>query len=133
MLTAGSLSSGALSAFAAMPAAASASLSPQSTMEKMNDALAQLDGLVNDEMKGSGIPGVGIAVVYNDKTMYAKGFGVRQVGKPDAVDADTVFQLASVSKPIGATVIAALVEAEAVSWDSRISKMILRLRCTTPG
>ena len=60
-------------------------------------------------MHATGIPGIAIAVVFKDEVVFAKGFGVREVGKADPVDADTVFQLASVSKPIGSTVVAALI------------------------
>jgi CubicO group peptidase (beta-lactamase class C family) len=59
-------------------------------------------------------------VVYQDRVVYARGFGVREVGKPDLVDADTVFQLASVSKPLGSTVIAGLVSDKVLTWDDRI-------------
>ena len=52
--------------------------------------------------------------------VYARGFGVREAGKSDPVDADTVFQLASVSKPLGSTVIAGLVSDRVVKWDDRI-------------
>ena len=57
-----------------------------------------------------------VAVVHGGKTVYAKGFGVKDVSNGDGptnkVDADTVFQLASVSKPLGATVVAHQVGAE---------------------
>ena len=66
------------------------------------------------------MPGVAIAIVHNDQVVYLKGFGVRQVGKAEAVDADTVFQLASVSKPVTSTVIAALVGEKIVDWDDCI-------------
>src|SRR5262249_7819167 len=66
----------------------------------------------------TGVPGLAVAVVHADKVVYLKGFGVRELGKPDAVDADTVFQLASVSKPLSATVIAGVVGDKAVRWDS---------------
>ena len=52
--------------------------------------------------------------------VWTKGFGVRRVGAPDPVDADTVFQLASMSKPISSTVVAALVGKGIVGWDDRI-------------
>ncbi len=57
--------------------------------------------------------------------MYAKGFGVKDVkaGAEDnanKVDADTVFQLASLSKPLGATVVAHQVGENAVSWDTPV-------------
>jgi CubicO group peptidase (beta-lactamase class C family) len=54
--------------------------------------------------------------------VYAAGFGVRRVGSSDAVDADTVFQLASVSKSVGATVVAHQVQLGVVSWDTPIVK-----------
>jgi CubicO group peptidase (beta-lactamase class C family) len=42
-------------------------------------------------------------VVHNGEVVDLKGFGRRETGKPDRVDADTVFQIASLSKPIAAT------------------------------
>ena len=43
-----------------------------------------------------------------------------RVGKPATVDADTVFQIASMSKPVSATVVAKLVGEDLVAWDSRM-------------
>ena len=75
-------------------------------------------------MKNSGIPGMAVAVVHGGKTVYAKGFGVKDVrtgdGPDNKVDPDTVFQLASVSKPMGATVVAHQVGQNAISWDTPI-------------
>ena len=48
----------------------------------------------------TGVPGMAIAVVYDDKVVFAKGFGLRRRADPARVDENTVFQLASVSKPI---------------------------------
>ncbi len=90
----------------------------------VDNAVAKLDGLVDDLMKKSGIPGMAVAVVHGGKTVYAKGFGVKDVRNGDAaenrVDADTVFQLASMSKPLGATVVAHQVSQGAVTWDTPI-------------
>lgn len=65
-------------------------------------------------------PGMAVAVVHGGKTVYAKGFGVRELGKSATVDADTVFQLASVSKSVGATVVAHEVGIETVDWDTPV-------------
>jgi CubicO group peptidase (beta-lactamase class C family) len=86
-------------------------------------AIAELDKLAQKEIDNNVVPGLAIAVVFQDKLVYAKGFGVREVGKPEKVDADTVFQLASVSKPLGATVVAALVGEGKITWDSKISHL----------
>ena len=62
-------------------------------------AVSQLDGLVEDLMKKSGVPGMAVAVVHGGETVYSKGFGVKDVrngdGPDNRVDPDTVFQLAS--------------------------------------
>jgi len=72
----------------------------------VDDAVAKLDGIVNDLMKKSGMPGMAVGVVHGGKTVYAKGFGVKDVRSGEMIDPDTVFQLASLSKPLSATVVA---------------------------
>lgn len=86
----------------------------------VDNAVAKLDGIIAELMSSSGIPGMAVAVVHDGKTLYAKGFGVRDTARPDKVDADTVFQLASLSKPLAATVAAHQVGAGALEWDTRI-------------
>ena len=84
--------------------------------EFVTRAIDQVDTIAQDAMDRSGLPGMAVAVVHDGKVVFAKGYGVREVGRPDAVDADTAFQLASVSKPIGATVVAAEVGKGTVDW-----------------
>ena len=74
--------------------------------DAVDNAVAKLDGMAEDLMTKSGIPGMAVAVVHAGKTVYAKGFGVRDVGNGEKVDPDTVFQLASLSKPLSSTVVA---------------------------
>ena len=69
-------------------------------------AIGRIDGIVADVMAETGVPGIAVAVVNGDTVAFAKGYGVLEEGKPAPVDADTVFQLASVSKSVGATVVA---------------------------
>jgi CubicO group peptidase (beta-lactamase class C family) len=85
--------------------------------------LEQIDHYVERGMDITGVPGVAVAIVYRDKVVYLKGFGVRKAGQRARVDADTVFQLASLSKSIASTVIASLVGTQEVSWDSRIADL----------
>jgi CubicO group peptidase (beta-lactamase class C family) len=91
---------------------------------RIDDAIAKVHGLVGDLMKNTGIPGMAVAIVRGGKTVYAKGFGVRDASKGDGqgnkADADTVFQLASVSKSVGATVVAHEVTQNVVTWDTPI-------------
>ncbi|WP_210417710.1 serine hydrolase [Bythopirellula goksoeyrii] len=96
--------------------ASAAELSP----EKVKSALSGLEKVVNQTRQKTGVPGIAIAVVHQDEVVYLKGFGVRQSGHPSSVNADTVFQLASVSKPIATTVLAAMVGEGFIDWDDRV-------------
>ncbi|WP_345377661.1 serine hydrolase [Pseudonocardia yuanmonensis] len=90
--------------------------------QQVDTAVGQLDSIVQDAMSRTGVPGVAVAVVYRDQVVYSKGFGVREVGKPDAVDPDTVFQVASVSKPVASTIVAGVVGRKTIAWDDPVIK-----------
>src|SRR6266513_3081526 len=90
------------------------------TTAQVDNAIREVDKLAQKQIQENALPGLAIAVVFQDKLVYAKGFGVRDVTKAP-VDADTVFQLASVSKSIGSTVVAELVGEGKITWDSKLS------------
>jgi CubicO group peptidase (beta-lactamase class C family)/pimeloyl-ACP methyl ester carboxylesterase len=91
------------------------------TSEQVAHAIQEIETIAQKQIQENTVPGVAIVVVFQDKIAYAKGFGVRDVNTKAPVDADTVFQLASVSKPIGSTVVAGLVGEGKISWDSKLS------------
>src|SRR6266536_3784700 len=91
------------------------------TSEQVTRAIQELEKLAQKQIQENALPGLAIAVVFQDKAVYAKGFGVRDTSAKSPVDADTVFQLASLSKPIGSTVVAELVGEGKITWDSKLS------------
>jgi CubicO group peptidase (beta-lactamase class C family) len=91
------------------------------TSEQVTHAIQELEKLARKQIQENAVPGLAIAIVFQDKVVYAKGFGVRDVNTKTPVDAETVFQLASVSKPIGSTVVAELVGEGKITWDSKLS------------
>lgn len=98
----------------------------------MTAALSKLEALAQGAVADGAVPGLAIAVVHDDKVVFLKGFGHREAGKPETVDADTVFQIASLSKPVSATVVAALVSGRVVSWDSKIADLDPSFRLADP-
>lgn len=102
------------------------------TAKQVNHAVSQLDRIAEEMMSRSGLPGMAIAVVYNDRLLYSKGFGIRQIGSPYRIDADTVFQIASVSKSIGATAIAKAVSNGTVSWDDPVVRYLPDFQLSDP-
>ena len=95
-------------------------LAQTATKEKVAAALPKLEEFTRQVIDRKLVPGLSIAIVHRDEVVLLGAFGVRQVGKPEPLDADTVFQLASLSKPLASTVVSALVSDGKVSWDSRI-------------
>ena len=88
------------------------------TPDQVEAALPKLDNLLEDAMARTGVPGAAVAVVYDDAVVYERALGVREVGKPDPVTPETVFQLASMSKSISSTLVAAVVGDGATTWDA---------------
>ena len=93
------------------------------TREQVSQAVREIQKLCEDEIEQGVVPGIAVAVVFEDQLIYAAGFGVRNVNTPEPVNADTVFQLASLSKPIGSTLVAELVGEGKISWDSKIGDL----------
>src|SRR5215470_4417217 len=65
-----------------------------------NDPAAELDAFITKALKEYQVPGAAVAVVKDGKVSLVKGYGVRDVTKAGAVDENTIFQLASVTKTI---------------------------------
>src|SRR5258708_7786931 len=87
--------------------------------QMITDAVEFLDTtLIGHVMSQTGVPGLAAAVVHDGELLYAKGFGVRDVSTGAPVDPEgaTVFQLASVSKPLSSTVVARAVGRGVVEW-----------------
>ena len=78
------------------------------------------DARVEAVMKASEVPGAAIAIVENGKVTLARGYGVRKLGSPEAVNADTLFQIGSTTKAVTAAALALLVEEGKIRWDDRV-------------
>jgi CubicO group peptidase (beta-lactamase class C family) len=105
------------------PFCASAQPNDHVGSEQVDKAIQELEKLAQKKIQENAVPGLAIAVVFQDKVVYAKGFGVCDVNTKAPVNADTVFQLASMSKPIGSTVVAELVGEGRITWDSKLSAL----------
>ncbi|MDO9680571.1 MAG: serine hydrolase domain-containing protein, partial [Bacteroidales bacterium] len=70
------------------------------------------------------IPGMAISVVKDGKMIYSNGFGVKELGKDEKIDANTLFQIGSVSKSFTAAVMASLVEEGKVKWEDTVKNIL---------
>jgi CubicO group peptidase (beta-lactamase class C family) len=72
-------------------------------------------------MRAWNVPGVSIAVVADDSVVYARGFGVREVGRPEPVDEHTLFGVMSTTKAFTSAAVAMLVDEEKLAWDDPVT------------
>src|SRR5690606_2131509 len=78
------------------------------------------DQWVESGRKDWNIPGMAVGIVKDGKVVFEKGFGVKQLGKNEKVDANTIFSIASVSKNMTAAALGILVDRGKINWDDKI-------------
>lgn len=83
-----------------------------------------LDNYIKRGMTQWQIPGLAIAIVKDGKVVLEKGYGVREIGKEDKVDENTLFIIASNSKLFTGTAIAKLDHEKKLSLNDRITQYI---------
>ncbi len=93
---------------------------------------ARLDAYTAQALTAWGLPGVAVAVIHNDSVVFAKGYGVRELGKTQPVTASTVFAIGSTSKAFTAASIAMLVGEGKVKWDDPVAKHLPEFQLYDP-
>jgi CubicO group peptidase (beta-lactamase class C family) len=83
-----------------------------------------IDKYVEEAMLRWKIPGMSVAVIENGKVTYMKGFGVKELGKSDKVDENTLFAVASNSKAFTGLSIAMLENDGLLNLNDKVSKYI---------
>lgn len=76
---------------------------------------------VETSMAELGVPGVGFALYDQGRIVYEGGVGVRETGRPETVDAHTLFMVASNTKGMSTLLLAKLVDAGKLRWDERVT------------
>ncbi len=69
---------------------------------------------------GAGVPGMAVAIVEGNRVTLARGFGVRALGQPELVDADTIFPNGSTGKAFTVAALAILVDQGKIGWDDKV-------------
>ncbi len=94
--------------------------------------LSGLDDYVNKAIKDWDVPGVAIAIVKDDKVIFVKGYGVREIGKTDAVTPNTIFAIGSSSKAFTTAALSMLVDEGKLKWNDPVSKYLPNFQLFDP-
>jgi CubicO group peptidase (beta-lactamase class C family) len=100
---------------------ASVAVQAQTPRTKDRDPLAGFDLYVTDAMKQWKVPGLAIAAVRGDSIVFAKGYGVKTLGNPAPVDAQTLFAIGSASKAFTGAALEMLSDEGKISFDGRVT------------
>ncbi len=87
---------------------------------------------IDRAMAAFNVPGMTVAVVHQGKTWFAGGKGPLETGSKEVVDADTLFQIASITKAFTAAGLALLVDAGKVAWDAPVIDYLPDFRMNDP-
>ena len=97
---------------------------PALTQPVPRDTVSKLEKLIPDLMKKADVPGVSIALIEEARIVWVGSFGVKNVDTLEPVDERTVFEVASISKPVFALAVLKLVEEGKLDLDTPLSKHI---------
>ena len=86
--------------------------------------IAMLSKFVEDAQLVTGVPGVSVGILQDGKVVFAGGFGVRELGKPTKVDADTLYMIASNSKGLTTLLLAKLVDQGKLDWQTAVTSLL---------
>lgn len=91
-----------------------------------------LDGFVEKAMNTFNIPGIAVGIIKDGDIKHLKGYGVREVGKDEPIDGDTLYAIASNSKAFTAAALAILVDDGVLHWDDKVIDFIPDFRLQDP-
>lgn len=93
---------------------------------------ADLDAQVAAAMKQFEVPGLALAVVKDGRVILARGYGVRRLGDPASVDANTLFQVASNTKAFTTAALSMLMDEGKLHWDDPVVKYLPWFQLSDP-
>jgi CubicO group peptidase (beta-lactamase class C family) len=88
------------------------------------DLEKEIESFVNQAMHTWNVPGLALVIVKDDQVVISKGFGIREIGKPDKVDEHTLFAIGSNTKPFTSTAMGLLVQEGKLAWDDPVTKYL---------
>ncbi len=90
------------------------------------------DAYVTAVLTAFEVPGASVAIVKDGKVALARGYGVRKLGDPAPVDAETLFGIASNTKAFTATALGMLVEERKIEWDAPVVRYLPAFALSDP-
>lgn len=108
-------------------------VAPAAVCAQARSAESEVDAIVKSALKSQQMPGLALVVMKGDKVVLAKGYGVEDVGRRDAVTPETVFAVGSMTKQFVAALVLKLAEQGKISLDDPVSRHLPDFTNLPPG
>ncbi|MBV9103180.1 MAG: beta-lactamase family protein, partial [Candidatus Eremiobacteraeota bacterium] len=95
--------------------------------------IEELKRFVQTAMRELHVPGISIGLYDRGHVVFEGGFGVRELGKPGRVDANTLYMVGSNTKGMTTLLLARLVDQRKISWDERVTQAYPTFRLGDPA
>lgn len=95
-------------------------------------AIADIEAYIEQALKDWGIPGGSSLIMKDGELLSNRGYGVRELGKPEAMETDTIFHIASSTKAFTATCLGLLVDEGKLGWDDPVVKYLPEFKLYDP-
>jgi CubicO group peptidase (beta-lactamase class C family) len=102
------------------------------TEKTLTKQVAEFSAYVEKGMLDWQIPGMAVVVVKDNKIILQKGYGLRELGKDDPVDIETIFACASTTKAMTAVCMGILVDEGKLNWDDKVNKFLPEFKVNDP-
>jgi CubicO group peptidase (beta-lactamase class C family) len=86
--------------------------------------VAELTRFVDRARELFDVPAISLGLLQDGKVVFAGGFGVRELGKPEKPDADTLYIIASNTKALTTLLLAKLVDEHRLTWDTPVTRVM---------
>ncbi len=86
--------------------------------------IAELGKFIETAMEKTRVPGVALGLVQGGKTVFAGGFGVRELGKKKKINGNTLFMIASNTKAMTTLMLAKLVDEKKLTWETPVTSLL---------
>ena len=87
------------------------------------ERIAELAHFIEQGQKETGVPGVALGIVQDGKVIFADGFGVKELGKSEKPDGDTLFMIASNTKALTTLLLAKMVDEHRLDWNTPVTSL----------
>ena len=86
--------------------------------------IAELGKFIDRGLAELGVPGASLAIVQGGKVVFSGGFGVKELGKPEKPDGDTLYMIASNTKAMTTMLLGRLVDQKKITWQTPVTKLL---------